>query len=163
MNISLIAAMGKNKIIGKGAKMPWNLPDELQYFMDKTRKHFVLMGRKTFEPYKQVMKNHKVIVVTSQTYYQGDYATVVHSVDEGIEIARQTGESELFIAGGGEIFKASMHLADRIYLTIIDQDFAGDVFFPTFDESLWKQVSKTHHTADDRHPFAFDFLVLEKK
>jgi dihydrofolate reductase len=162
MIISLIAAMGKNRVIGKGSKMPWHLPDELNYFMEKTKDHFVLMGRKTFQPYKKIMKNHRVILVTSQKDFDGEYATVVHSIEQGINLARQAGETELFISGGGEIFKETIHLADRIYLTIIDHIFEGDVFFPEFDDSQWKLISKKHHDPDERHAHAFDFLVFEK-
>ncbi|MBN2173348.1 MAG: dihydrofolate reductase [Bacteroidales bacterium] len=162
MIISLIAAMGTNRVIGKGFKMPWHLPDELGYFMETTRNHSVLMGRKTFEAYRKVMSGHKVIVVTSQKNYNADYADVVHSVHEGIEKARLAGEQELFISGGGEIFKETIDIADKIYLTIIDHDFEGDVFFPELKEDQWRLISKVHHGTDERHAYKFDFLVYLK-
>ncbi len=162
MTLSLIAAMGINRVIGNGPKMPWHLPDELAYFMNKTRDHWVLMGRLTFESYKKVMRDHKVIVVSSQKDYDADYARVVNSIDEGIRLARLKGEEELFISGGGEIFKASIHLADKIYLTVIDHNFDGDVFFPKFDSSGWKLVSEDFHGKDSRHQFAFAFYIYER-
>ncbi|MCB2220222.1 MAG: dihydrofolate reductase [Bacteroidetes bacterium] len=163
MILSLIAAMGTNRVIGHGPKMPWHLPDELAYFMNKTKDHWVLMGRVTFEAYKKVMQNHKVIVVTSQKDYDADYALVVNSIDEGIELARHEGESELFISGGGEIFKASINIADRIYLTVIQNDFSGDVVFPEFDDTKFDLVSKVHHDRDENHQYPFLFMIYNRK
>jgi dihydrofolate reductase len=163
MILSLIAAMGTNRVIGHGPKMPWHLPDEMAYFMNKTKEHWVLMGRITFEAYKKVMQNHQVIVVTRKQDYDADYARVVHTVADGIKMALAEGETELFISGGGVIFKESLHLADRIYLTIIEHDFKGDVLFPEFDENNWNLVSKIFHGPDERHQYPFSFLVYERK
>ena len=162
MKISLIAAMGTNRVIGNGPKMPWHLPDELAYFMEKTRNNTVLMGRITFESYKKVMQNHKVIVITSQQNYDGGYAQVVNNISEGIELARNMEEQELFISGGGEIFKETIHLADRIYLTVIDHDFTGDVYFPEFKMDNWKLVSQEIHPTDNKHNFPFTFYVYDR-
>ncbi len=158
----MIAAIGANQVIGNKGAMPWHLPDDLQYFMDKTRDHHVLLGRKTFRSYKKIMCDHKVIVLTRKQDYDGAYAEVVNSVENGIEIARKAGEKELFIAGGGEIYKQSLDLADRIYLTMIKQEFEGDAFFPDVDFSKWELVSIVHHDKDEKHEFAFDFLIYER-
>lgn len=163
MIISLIAAMGTNRVIGNGPKMPWQLPDELAYFMQTTKNHWVLMGRLTFESYKNVMRNHKVIVVTSQIEYDAAYAIVATSISEGIEIARKKGETELFISGGGQIFKDSMAVADKIYLTIIDYAFKGDVFFPEFDLKKWNLESEQNHDMDEKHQYPFTFYIYSKK
>ncbi|HPE58542.1 MAG TPA: dihydrofolate reductase [Bacteroidales bacterium] len=161
MTISLIAAMGTNRVIGNGPKMPWRLPDELAYFMNTTRDHWVLMGRLTFESYKSVMKNHKVIVVTRKQGYDAGYAKVVNSISEGIDLARDKGEQELFISGGGQIFEESLPLAKRIYITIIDQDFEGDVYFPKYDHLAWKLISEKFHNTDKRHLFSFTYYIYE--
>ena len=163
MQISLIAAMGRNRVIGMGSKMPWHLPDELQYYMDKTLDHFVLMGRKTFLAHKKIMQDHKVIVVTRQKDFHGDYARVVSSIEEGIKLAKAVGESELFVSGGGQIYEATIQLADRLYLTIIDGAFEGDVLFPEFREEDWRLISKKHHPADKRHVFSFDYLIYDRR
>lgn len=155
--------MGTNRVIGNGPKMPWHLPDELAYFMNTTRDHWVLMGRLTYESYKSVMRNHKVIVVTSKTNYNAAYALVVNSIKDGIELARTKGENELFISGGGRVFKDSIHLADKIYLTRIDNDFEGDVFFPEFNENQWDLVTEEFHAKDQRHAFSFTFKIFTMK
>ncbi|MDZ7740680.1 MAG: dihydrofolate reductase [Bacteroidota bacterium] len=163
MEISLIAAMGSNMVIGKNGKMPWRLPDDLQYYMDKTRGHYVLMGRKTFHAYKKIMRERKVIVVTSKTDFDGDYAIVVNSIEEGIVKAALEGEKELFVSGGGQIYAQTLDIADCLYLTMIRQDFEGDAYFPMPDFSKWELVSKVRHGEDEKHDYAFDFLIYERK
>ncbi|MCF8227795.1 MAG: dihydrofolate reductase [Bacteroidales bacterium] len=162
MDISLIAAMGNNMVIGKEGKMPWHLPDDLQYFMDKTQGHYVLMGRKTFHTYKKIMKDHKVLVVTNQKHFDGEYADVVSSIEEGIVKAALAGESELFVSGGAEIYAQTLDLADRLYLTMIRHDFEGDAFFPDVEFSKWELVSIVHHNKDEKHEFEFDYLIYER-
>ena len=83
-------------------------------------------------------------------------------MSEGVKIAEVSGEQELFIIGGAEIYKLGMNLVDTLYLTEIDAEIEGDTFFPSFDKNLWQEVSRRHHPVDDRHQFAFDFVVYKK-
>ena len=163
MKLSLIAALSLNRVIGKGDKMPWHLPDDLQYFLDTTRDHPVLIGRTTYQAYKKVMRNHRMFVVTSRESLPGDNITLVRSPEEGIRMARQEGAGELFVSGGAAVYEATIGMADRLYLTLIQSEVDGDKFFPEFDRGEWQEVSKKHHPADARHAWAFDYVVLERK
>lgn len=164
--ISMIAAMGKNRVIGKSSGIPWRLPDDFRYFKDKTKGHYVLMGRKNFEslPGKfRPLPDRPNVIITRQSSYNGKGSTVVNSLKEAIALAKENNESEAFIIGGGEIYKLGLPIADRIYLTEIDDEFDGDTYFPEFNPTEWNEVSRHHHPADDRHKYAFDFVTYEKK
>ena len=164
MIVSMIAAMGSNRVIGKDNDIPWHLPDDFKYFKDKTRGHHVLMGRKNWEslPHKfQPLPDRPNVVITRQPDYEAMGATVVSSLPEALKLAEENGEEEAMIIGGGEIYKIGLELADRIYLTEINQDFEGQVIFPEFDPNQWKEVSRIHHSSDERHLYSFDFVLYE--
>lgn len=165
MKISMIAAMGSNRAIGKDNDIPWHLPDDFQYFKDMTKGHYVLMGRKNFESlpprFKPLPDRHNV-VITRQPVYDAGTAKVVHSLEEALEIARVNQEPEAFIIGGGQIYELGLQYADKIYLTEINGAFEAHAFFPEFDTSQWKETSRKHHPKDDRHKFDFDFVIYEK-
>jgi dihydrofolate reductase len=166
MIVSLIAALARNRVIGKNNDLPWRLPDDMQFFMRTTRGHHVIMGRKNYEsiPEKFRPLPHRTnVIVTRQSDYRAPGCTVVHSVEEALKLARKDGEKEVFIIGGAEIYRASLPYADRMYLTEIDAEIEGDTFFPEIDKNEWKEVSRQHHPADDRHAFAFDFVLYERK
>ena len=99
------------------------------------------------------------MVITRQAAYEATGALVVSSLEQALELAKQKGEQEAFIIGGGEIYRMGLEKADRIYLTEIDGDFAGEVTFPMFDASQWTEVSRQHHPQDERHLYSFDFVV----
>ena len=162
MILSLIAALSTNRVIGKHDKMPWHLPDDLQYFLDTTRDHPVLIGRTTYQAYRKVMRHHRMFVVTSKESLPGDNITLVRNPEEGVERARQEGACELFVSGGAAVYEATIGIADRLYLTLIQTEVDGDKYFPEFDRNDWKEVSRVHHPADDRHAWAFDYVVLER-
>jgi len=165
MIISLIAALTENHVIGKNNDLPWHLPDDMKYFMQTTKGHVVIMGRKNYEslpPKYRPLADRTNIIVTRQTTYHAPDCIIVNSLEEGIRLAKGANEKELFIIGGAEIFELSMSLADRLYLTEIKTEIQGDTFFPKFDKSKWKEVSRRPHPNDDRHQFAFDFVIYEK-
>ncbi|MGI9544135.1 MAG: dihydrofolate reductase [Cyclobacteriaceae bacterium] len=166
MMISLIAALAKNNVIGKDNELVWHLPDDMRYFMKTTLGHCVLMGRRNYEsiPAKyRPLKNRTNIVVTRQMDYQVSEKVIpVNSVDQGITFARQYGEVELFVIGGGEIYQQTLNIADRLYLTEIKSDFEGDTYFPEFDRSEWKESSRITHPIDPNHAYEFDFVVLDR-
>ncbi|MEO9869122.1 dihydrofolate reductase [Ekhidna sp.] len=166
MIVSMIAAMGSNRTIGRDNDIPWHLPDDFKYFKNTTKGHHVIMGRKNWESLShtfQPLPGRPNIVVTRQSNYKADGAEVISSVDKGLEIARKNNESEVFIIGGGEIYRIGLAMVDRIYLTEINGDFDGEVTFPEFDKSIWEEESRVHHHADDRHKYSFDFVVYSKK
>lgn len=165
MIISLIAALSTNKVIGKNNGLPWHLPDDMKYFMQTTKGHCVIMGRKNYDSIPEKFRplpNRTNMVVTRQKDFKAP-CQVLHSVQEGIELARTMNESELFIIGGADIYALGMPFAERLYLTEIRADIPGDTFFPEFNPAEWNEVSRRHHPADDRHSFAFDFVLYERK
>lgn len=165
MKISMIAAMTRNRVIGKDNDIPWHLPDDFKYFKDTTQGHFVIMGRKNFEslPDKfRPLPHRPNVIITRQADYDGEGSYVVDSLAKALDLARANGEDEAFIIGGGQIYQMALPVADLIYLTEIDAELEGEVFFPEFDLTGWKEISRIHHNADDRHKFAFDFVIYAK-
>ena len=166
MMISLIAALTKNHVIGKNHNLPWHLPDDMKYFMQTTKAHHVIMGRKNYESIPEKFRplpNRTNIVVTRQNDFSAPGCMIVNSIEYGIAMARAAGEMELFIIGGSEIYTVGMPQADLLYLTEIDVALEGDTYFPEFDKSEWEEQSRIHHEADARHAYAFDFVVYKKK
>jgi dihydrofolate reductase len=164
--ISLIAALTENRVIGKNNDLPWHLPDDMKFFMETTKGHHVIMGRKNYGslPAKyRPLPNRTNIVVTRQSHFSAPGCTVVHSLESAIEIAGQSNDSEIFIIGGAEIFTQSMNIANRLYLTEIKTTLEGDTYFPIVDKTRWEETSRKVHTADERHAYAFDFVVYEQK
>jgi dihydrofolate reductase len=165
MIISLIAALAKNRTIGKNNDLPWHLPDDMKYFMQTTKGHYVIMGRKNYDSIPEKFKplpNRTNIVVTRKKNFIALGCIVVNSLDEGINLAKDANEKEVFIIGGAEIYKLSLSVATRLYLTEINGNIEGDTFFPAIDNADWKEVSRVHHEKDSRHAFDFDFVVYNK-
>jgi dihydrofolate reductase len=163
MLISQIAAMARNRVIGRDNRLPWHMPDDLAWFFRITRGHHIIMGRRNFEANGKALPNRTNIVVTRNKNYQAPGCVVVHTLDEAIGYARDHGEEEAFIVGGGEIYAATLPLADRIYLTIIETEVEGDTFFPEPDPQEWKEVSREPHRADERNPYDYTFYIFERK
>jgi dihydrofolate reductase len=165
MEISLIAAVSKNKVIGKNNDLPWHLPDDMKYFMQTTKAHHVIMGRKNYDSIPEKFRplpNRTNIVVTRQADFKAPGCLIVHSLEAALEVARKNHESEVFIIGGSEIYNQGLKYADKVYLTEIHALIEGDTYFPQFIPSEWKELSRTHHSTDDRHAYAFDFVVYMK-
>jgi|SRR3989344_847023 len=161
--ISIIAAMGKNRVIGKDGKIPWKLPGDFARFKKITSGHPVIMGRKTFESIGKPLPNRKNIVITRQKGFAAPGCEVAPSVEEGIlRAASFPGAEEIFIIGGGEIYKQAMDVASRIYLTLIEEDFVGDAHFPEIDESKWKLTQRESGTLDAENIHRHSFLVFDR-
>lgn len=149
MIISLIAAVSKNNVIGGGNTLPWDLPIDMKHFRDKTRGHTVIMGRKTFESIGNPLPNRKNIVITKDTEYSHEGIEVVNSLDEALRLAslehgkgfeENQDEVEVFVIGGGEIYKQVMDRANKLYITEVHQDFLGDTLFPVINKEVWKET-----------------------
>jgi dihydrofolate reductase len=165
MIVSAIAALSRNYVIGKNNDLPWKLPDDMRFFMETTRGHHVVMGRKNYDSLRGKFKplpDRTNIVITRQNDLQAPGCIILHSITEALLAANKNGENECFIIGGAEIYKAALPFTNRLYLTEINADIAGDTYFPNFDKSEWKELSRKHHPADERHAYAFDFVVYEK-
>jgi dihydrofolate reductase len=166
MKISLIAALAENHVIGKNNDLPWSLPDDMKYFMETTKGHHCIMGRKNYDsiPSKfRPLANRTNIVVTRQFEFTAPGCAVVNSIESAFEIARENNEAEVFIIGGAEIYRQSLAFADRLYLTEINAPIDGDTYFPGINSTEWEEVSRKHHPADDKHQYAFDFVIYQRK
>ena len=160
--ISLIAAMAANRAIGIDGRLPWHLPADLKHFKALTMGHTLVMGRKTYESLRGPLPWRTTIVITRQAGYAPPGVQVARSLDEALTLAEGTEGEEVFVAGGEEIFRLALDVADRIYLTRIDRDYPGDTFFPEFDESAWKVAEREDFPATERTP-AFTFLTLDRR
>lgn len=163
MIISLIAAVSENGVIGKGGKLPWNLPADLKHFRELTRSHSVVMGRKTYESIGHPLLRRRNIIVTRQKGLKLEGCEVVCSIEEAIKLVQASTSDEAFVIGGAEIYRQALPLAHRIYLTRVHAEIEGDAFFPEVDWSEWKEVSCERYEADAETPYPYTFLVYERK
>jgi dihydrofolate reductase len=153
--VSLILAMSENRVIGRHGGLPWRLPKDLQHFKKLTVDHTVIMGRKTFDEIKRPLDNRRNVVITRNRDFHPHGVTVVPSLKEALALGAT--EAEVFVIGGGEIFKLALPLADRIYLTVVHAQVEGDTFFPEFDQGAWVLEEEERHEADAKHAYAFTF------
>lgn len=142
--ISLVAAMSLNRVIGLNNAMPWHIPEELQHFKALTMGKPIIMGRKTFDAIgRRLLPGRQTIVLTKDQGLQGQGFTVVHSINEAIAAAGAV--PEIMVVGGAGIFQEFLPLAQRIYLSVIPQEYAGDAYFPELDLQAWKMVTEQNH------------------
>ena len=160
MIVSIIVAIGENHAIGKNNQLLWHMPNDLKHFKDITSGRTIIMGRKTFDSVGKPLPRRRNIVVTRQDITIPG-CEVVKSIEDGLALCK--GEDEVFIGGGAEIYREAMQgLTDRIYLTIIHQAFDADTFFPEIDKNLWKEISRKDHDADEKNPYPYSFIKLER-
>ena len=155
MIVSLVLAMAENRVIGKGGTLPWHLPADLQHFKRITVDHTVIMGRKTFDEIKHPLANRRNVVISRDPGFHPRGVTVVPSLEEALALGAT--EQEVFVIGGGEIFRLALPRADRLYLTVVHAEVEGDTFFPPFDQTGWALEEEEHHPADDKHAYPFSF------
>jgi len=161
MMISIIVAVAENNVIGKDNKLIWHLPKDLKHFKETTTGHFIIMGRKTFESNGRPLPNRTNVIITKDKNYQAEGCVILHSLQDAINIAKN--DSEVFIIGGGEIYKQAMPIADRIYLTKVHHLFDGDTFFPEINMKDWTEVSRKDFESDEKNKYAFSILILERR
>lgn len=165
MIISIIVAISENNIIGKDNSLIWHLPADMRYFREKTTGHCVITGRKNYESIPEKFRplpNRTNMVITRQKAYSAPGAIVISSIEEAIEKAKQIGDKEVFIIGGAEIYKQSIHLADKLYVTKIHHSFDGDVSFPEIDPTIWKETKRVDLKADEKNKYDYSFGEYEK-
>ena len=154
MQLSLIAALSENHVIGRGLELPWHLPKDLKHFKKTTVNHTIVMGRLTWDSVgRRPLPKRRTIVMSRDPDFRAEGAEAVRDLDAALELAKDDGE--VFIVGGSAIYALALPYADRLYLTRIHAEIEGDVFFPTFDESAWPVVERERHLVDDRHAHAF--------
>ena len=166
MKISIIVAVSKNGVIGKDNDLIWHLPRDTKFFKDTTLGHHVIMGRKNFEsiPHKySPLPNRTNVIITRKDNYIADGCVVVNSIRSALQVAMQNKDEEPFIIGGGEIYKLSLeeNLVDKIYLTMVHENFEGDTFFPRLG-SEWQETSRIDCKSDEKHAHDYSFLTFEK-
>ena len=161
MIISIIAAMGRNRVIGKDNELPWKLPADMKRFRALTLNKPVIMGRKTFESIGHPLSERINIILTKDRNYKAPGCIVVHSIDEALRAARDA--KEVMVIGGSSIYQQFLFHADRMYLTFIDEDFDGDAFFPRFNEAEWIEVKRENHEPDEENPYRYSFIMLERR
>jgi dihydrofolate reductase len=157
VKISAIVAMSENRVIGKSNRLPWNIPEDLKHFRKVTSGHPIVMGRKTFESIGRVLPGRENIVISRTMTSDIPGLRVVRSLEEAITSCQGKAE-EIFIIGGGEIYRMALPKVDRIYLTLVHQEIEGDAFFPEIPSDQFKQVSSESRT----EPLKYSFLVLDR-
>lgn len=160
MIISLIAAMGRNRVIGKDNALPWKLPADMKRFREVTTGHAIIMGRATFESIGKALPNRLNIVMTRDMNYTAEGCRIVHSVEEALQAAE--GNDEVMVIGGTSLFTQFLSLATRIYLTVIDHDFEGDALFPEFNVKEWRETEHHEYEPDEKNVYRYTFLTLER-
>ena len=168
MEISIIVAMGDNRVIGRANELPWRLSADLKRFKELTRGHAVIMGRKTFESIfarlkKPLPERTNVIVTHQKDFPAPEGCIVVGSLEEATEMARAKGETEAFIIGGAQIYTLALPLATKLYITKVSTAPEGDAMFPVFDESEWNLVSSEAHPQNETNNHAYAFLTYVRK
>ncbi len=163
MTISLIVAAAANNAIGKDGQLLWHLPNDLRFFKNTTWGMVVLMGRKTFESVNKPLPGRINIVITRDASWQAEGAITAFSLDDGLEKAKATHCKEIFIIGGGDIYRQSIGIADIVYLTRVHAALEGDAFFPVLPASQWELDSNQDFTADEKHAFPYNFQIWKRK
>ncbi|MBS1921072.1 MAG: type 3 dihydrofolate reductase [Bacteroidetes bacterium] len=163
MIISLIVAAANNNVIGIKGQMPWRQATDMQYFKNTTWGMPVIMGRKTFQGLGKALPGRKNIMITRQVGWNAEGIAVVNNIDDALKLAGETDAKEVFVIGGGEIYKMFFERAQRIYLTRIHAEPEGDTFFPALDSKEWKLIRTDTHEADEKNHFAYSFEVWERR
>jgi dihydrofolate reductase len=166
MKISLIAAIGRNNEIGKENKLLWNMPADMKHFKETTSGHVVIMGRKTYESIGKPLPNRRNILITRSSDYTAEGMEIAHSLDEALTLVENGGggwDGEVFIIGGAQLYAEAIDIADKLYITRIDNEVLdADAFFPEFGPE-WTETSKRENSADESNPHAFAFITYEKQ
>lgn len=159
--LTLIAATSTNNALGKDNQLVWHLPDDFKRFKTLTSGHYIIMGRKTFESFPKPLPNRIHLIITRQKDYQvPDGCIVVPSLEKAVEISPKN--EEVFIIGGGEIYKQSIDIADKVELTRVHTSVEADTFFPEINPEKWDIIFEEHHEKDEKHAFDFTFQTFIK-
>ena len=161
--LTIIVAVGENNAIGKDNDLIWHLSNDLKRFKKLTNGHHIIMGRKTFESFPKPLPNRTHIVITHQKNYNAPSdVIIVNNLEDAIDAA--LGDDQPFIIGGGEIYKQAISIADKLEVTRVHDTFENaDTFFPEIEDSLWKEINRTTHDADENHKHAFSFITYVRR
>lgn len=157
---SLIVAHGNDRVIAKDGVMPWHLPNDLAYFREKTQGGVVLMGRKTFESIGRALPDRLNIVLTSDAHFKAEGVQVVRDLADILRLAVEY--PDIFVIGGGEVYRLMLPLADMLFVTRIRHDFEGDTFFPPINPHRWQVLSSEEGVQDSQNAYPHSFSVLKR-
>ncbi len=159
--VTIIAAVGRNRALGKDNDLIWHIPADLRRFKSLTRGHHVIMGRKTFESLGRPLPKRTNIIVSRNPEYKAEGCIVVNSLEKALVIAQS--DPNPFILGGAEIYKQALSFADAMDLTYVHEDFEADAFFPEFDPEKWELTGREDFKKDDENPFDYSFVQYKKR
>ncbi|MFH1643077.1 MAG: dihydrofolate reductase [Patescibacteria group bacterium] len=167
MIISIIAALGNNRIIGNGNSLPWDLPADMNHFRELTLGKPIIMGQKTFESIGKALPKRHNIVLTRDKELSIAGCDMAYSLDHAIELAEKSEmgqkSGEVMICGGASIYSQYLSRAEKMYLTFIEGDFKGDIFFPEFNYEDWKEIERVLHKSDECNKYNYSFVIFERK
>ena len=157
----MIATVAENNALGKNNDLLWHLPLDFKRFKEITSGHHIIMGRKTFESFPKPLPNRTHIVISRQGNYNPEGCIVVENLEKALAICPKN--ENLFIIGGGEIYKQSIHLADQLDITRVHNSFDADVYFPEIDPEIWELTSETFNPKDEKHLYDYTFQTFVRK
>ncbi|MBB5634241.1 dihydrofolate reductase [Pedobacter cryoconitis] len=161
MIVSIIVAIAENHAIGKDNQLLWHLPGDLKHFKNTTSGHTVIMGRKTFDSVGKPLPNRRNIVITRDDALEISGAEVVNTLDAAIALCDP--DEEVFIVGGAQIYNMAMAITDKIYLTVVKDNFEADTFFPAIDPAIWKEESSNSYEPDEKNNIGYTISTLVRK
>lgn len=183
--LSIVVAMDENRLIGVNNRLPWRLPADMRHFRNLTRNHVIIMGRKTYESIGKPLSDRINIVLTQNQHYIAPGCLVTHSVHEALKIAQENCNKqaptetvdankhnmhavsptrhEVFVLGGGEVYRLLLPYCERVYLTIVHHQFKGDSYFPVLPSADWQEVDRMDCMADVDNPYDYSFVCLDRK
>ena len=161
MNVSVIVAVSRNQVIGKDNQLIWKLSADLKRFKVLTTGHTIIMGRKTFDSIGKPLPDRTSIVISRQKDLKIEGCVVVNSLEEALE--KSADQEEVFIIGGGSIFKEALTKANKIFYTKVHKNFNGDTFFPVLDLKVWESVNRQDCMPDEKNEFAYSFIDYKRK
>jgi len=159
--ISIIAAMGLNRVIGRQNALPWHLPADLAHFKHTTSGHAIILGRRNYESIGKPLPNRRNIVVSRQPGFRANGCTIAPDLCQALAMAGD--DPEIFIIGGADIYRQMLPHADRLYLSVIHARPQGDKYFPPFDPGQWRLVDSRYHPVDDRNAHAMTFQTFNRR
>ncbi len=159
--LSIIVAMARNRTIGINNTLPWRCPEDLRHFKALTMGHHMIMGRKTFDSIGKPLPGRTTVVVTRNSELKVEGCIVAHSLKEALHNC--SGDDEVFIVGGAELYTQAISLADTLYITEIQQDVEGDAHFPGFDKDAWVETSRVVRAQTTPQPLEYHFVTYHRK
>ena len=161
MLVSLIAAMGRDRVIGLGSGLPWRLPADMRRFREITMGKPVVMGRKTHESIGKPLPGRTNLILSRNPEFVAPGCSIVGSIENAMTVCR--GVAEVMVIGGADCYAQTLPRADRMYLTHIDQAFEGDQFFPLYDDSEWQESSREECRPDENNPYYYTYVTVERR